>query len=44
MGSEIKSLEHPTLKVSRCINNNLQFMESQSVSIMEIEFFFVLKI
>ena len=44
MGSEIKSLEHPTLKVSRSNDNNIQINENQAVSSVEIKLFFVLKI
>lgn len=44
MGSEIKSLEHPTLKVSKYIDNNMQVMEYQAVLLVKMELFFVLKI
>jgi hypothetical protein len=44
MGSEIKSLEHPTLKVSRPLDNNTEIIKNQAVLSVEIELFFVLKI
>lgn len=43
MGSEIKSLEHPTLKVSRSLDYNVEMAENQAVSSVEIKLFFVLK-
>ena len=44
MGSEIKSLEHPTLKVIRSMDNYTQISENQAVEHVEIVHSFVLKI
>jgi len=44
MGSEIKSLEHPTLKVSISVDKNSEIIKNQAIMSVKIELFFVLKI